>query len=133
MIDLYCERLGVGLWSEPVNAFTNLSFLIAAFASWRLAKQYQAALPGNYVLIGLMVAIGIGSGLFHTLATRWAQVLDVLPILLFQLTIFWLYGRRIININSVCLSAFIVLYISTALICRQFTHIPMAHLCMRLL
>ena len=29
-IDIYCERVGPGLWAEPVNALTNLSFLAAA-------------------------------------------------------------------------------------------------------
>ena len=66
MIDLYCERLNAGFWAEPVNAFTNLSFLIAAITSWRLGSRQQSLTPGNYVLIGLMAAIGIGSGLFHT-------------------------------------------------------------------
>ena len=123
MIDLYCERLDAGLWAEPVNAFTNLSFLLAAFASWRLGKQYQATLPGDYVLIGLMVAIGLGSGLFHTLATRCAQLADIIPILLYQLAFLWLYGRRIINLQGDRLAVFIVLYIVAALICRQFPHI----------
>jgi hypothetical protein len=25
-IDAYCERLGPGLWAEPLNALTNLAF-----------------------------------------------------------------------------------------------------------
>ncbi len=28
-IDLYCERLGPGLWAEPLNAVTNLAFILA--------------------------------------------------------------------------------------------------------
>ena len=27
--DLYCERTGVEFWSEPVNALTNLAFVVA--------------------------------------------------------------------------------------------------------
>jgi len=42
MIDLYCERLGPGIWAEPINALTNLAFLVAAFAAWRLADQYRS-------------------------------------------------------------------------------------------
>jgi len=39
MIDLYCERLGPGLWAELLNALTNLGFLVAALASWQLARR----------------------------------------------------------------------------------------------
>jgi len=39
MIDLYCERLGPGLWAEPLNALTNLAFLLTALASWQLARR----------------------------------------------------------------------------------------------
>ena len=33
MIYLYCERLGSGLWAEPINALSNISFLLAAIAA----------------------------------------------------------------------------------------------------
>ena len=36
MIDLYCERTAPGLWEEPINALTNLSFFVAAWFAWRL-------------------------------------------------------------------------------------------------
>ena len=42
MIDLYCERLSPGIWAEPINALTNLAFLVAAFAAWRLTDQYRS-------------------------------------------------------------------------------------------
>lgn len=29
-LDDYCERLGIGLWAEPLNASSNAAFLIAA-------------------------------------------------------------------------------------------------------
>jgi hypothetical protein len=36
-IDAYCERLGPGLWAEPLNALTNLAFIVAALiCAWRL-------------------------------------------------------------------------------------------------
>ncbi len=40
-IDAYCERLGPGVWAEPVNALTNLAFLAGA------AIAYGAARPGG--------------------------------------------------------------------------------------
>ena len=91
MVDLYCERLGPGLWAEPVNTTTNLVFFVAAWVTWRMADHLRAFSVGVWLLIGLIGAIGMGSGLFHAFATNWARVLDVVPILLFQLVYVWLY------------------------------------------
>ena len=43
VIDIYCERTGPGLLAEPVNAITNLAFLLAAAACWRLAEGVVAS------------------------------------------------------------------------------------------
>ncbi len=100
MIAMYCERLGSGLWAEPVNIFTNLAFLVGALASWRMASR-SSSVPGSIAtLIGLMAIIGIGSALFHILATAWAGVLDVVPVLIFQLYFLWLYSRRVVFLRT---------------------------------
>ena len=36
-IDLYCERTGPELWSEPLNALSNLAFIGVAALLWRRA------------------------------------------------------------------------------------------------
>jgi hypothetical protein len=82
-IDAYCERLGPGFWAEPVNAITNLAFLIAAFVVWRRAQG--KSLPLAEAMAIVLAAIGIGSFLFHTFATRWAGAMDTTPILVFVL------------------------------------------------
>ena len=122
-VDLYCERLGPGLWSEPVNALTNCAFLIAAWLSWRLACKRQTIPSGIWLLVGLMGSIGVGSGLFHTFATNWARILDVVPILLFQLVFVWIYCRRIIEIRFGYTVGVLVVYFMSALVGRQFPHI----------
>jgi hypothetical protein len=76
-IDAYCERLGPELWAEPVNAATNAAFLLAAILMWR---RWPAD-PLCQALSAVLFAIGIGSALFHTLATPWAAAADTLPIL----------------------------------------------------
>ena len=35
-MDLYCERLDPGFWAEPLNAVTNLSFILAALFCWAM-------------------------------------------------------------------------------------------------
>ena len=95
MVDLYCERLGPGLWAEPLNASSNFTFLIAAWAIWHLARGRQSLLGSIWLLIALVAAIGTGSLLFHTFATSWARFLDLLPILIFQVLFFWVYSRHV--------------------------------------
>ena len=56
-IDGYCERLTPAYWAEPVNALTNLAFVLVALVMW----QRSAGLPrarGLAVILGL---IGFGS------------------------------------------------------------------------
>lgn len=93
-IDGYCERVDPSFWSEPVNALTNLSFLLAAAYALRTVRRGQSLDPGIGLLLALVLAIGIGSFLFHTMATRWAALADVLPITLFILSYLILTLRR---------------------------------------
>lgn len=83
-IDGYCERVDASFWAEPVNAFTNAAFLLAAFLLYRRYGREQ--LPFVTALTVLLALIGAGSFLFHTYATRWAAIADTTPIGLFILT-----------------------------------------------
>ena len=123
MVDLYCERLGPGLWAEPVNTTTNLAFFVAAWAIWRMADQLRAFSVGVWLLIGLIGAIGMGSGLFHAFATNWARVLDVVPILLFQLVYVWLYCRRIVQMRFESTAGLLAAYVVAVYFGRQFPHL----------
>ena len=123
MIDLYCERCGPGLLAEPLNATTNLAFLIAAWAAWVLARRLNGLSGGIQGLIFLAVSIGIGSALFHTFATGWARILDVVPILLFQLLFLWLYARQVMEIRAALAAAAVVLFLVAGLVGRQFPYV----------
>ena len=82
-VDGYCERLGPAFWAEPVNAATNLAFLIAALIMMR--RLQGTGLGLGWGLASLLFAIGVGSFLFHSFAQVWAAVADVVPIMLFTL------------------------------------------------
>jgi len=86
-VDLYCERFDPGLFAEPLNALSNLAFIVAGL--WLMAslprlfpspRKTPAPLE---VLAGLVLLIGICSAAFHVFATAWAQALDVGSIGLF--------------------------------------------------
>jgi hypothetical protein len=82
-VNSYCERTDASYWSEPVNALSNLAFLAAALACWRVARR--AGDRAAQALCVILAAIGIGSWLFHTHARVWAMVADVVPIQVFIL------------------------------------------------
>ncbi len=82
-VDIYCERTDFTYWSEPLNALTNGFYLIGAlYMLWRCRRD---GLPIAMGLGLLLLAIAVGSFLFHTHATGWASAADVTPIGLFIL------------------------------------------------
>jgi len=84
----YCERgFDPSFWAEPLNAVTNLGFILAALVSIVMLRQRPNAEPKlfRFILILNLIAIGIGSFLFHTYATPWAAAADVIPIGVFML------------------------------------------------
>ncbi len=110
-IDIYCERLDPGFWAEPLNALTNLSFILAAFFAWRLVQQKGPAGWREYALVGLIAIIGLGSFLFHTFAAVWAQLVDVLPILFFQIVFIMVYAERVMRLNCNVKHAMLVVFL----------------------
>lgn len=94
-VDLYCERTSADLLAEPLNALSNLAFVLAGWAGWREFRQsdVQSSSPLLAAIVALGPIIGVGSLLFHTLATRWAGWADVIPILGFMLLYLWLSFR----------------------------------------
>ena len=123
MIDLYCERLGPDFWAEPVNAITNLGFILAAWLVWRFAAQRQLQDPRIAIVTGVIASIGIGSFLFHTMATPFTRWLDVIPILVFQLLYIGLYARRIIGLQLAAIFAALFIFLAAAIYGRQFPEI----------
>jgi hypothetical protein len=100
-LNLYCERLGPGLWAEPLNAVSNAAFFVAAavaFFHWRRAGGRD--MPA-LLLILVTVAIGIGSTIFHTVATRGAILLDIIPIAVFIAGYLVLVWRRYLKFGLV--------------------------------
>lgn len=98
-IDIYCERLDASFWSEPVNAVTNGAFIIAAALCLWGWYQYRLRSFSAVWLIILVAVIGVGSFLFHSFATRWAMLADVLPILVFQISFLLIYSHQIIKLR----------------------------------
>lgn len=98
-IDAYCERTSAAFWAEPLNAWSNLAFIAAGLIGLSLWKMRGGRDRPAQALCLLVLVIGIGSFLFHTFATRWASLADVIPIAVFIYSYFALALRRYFGLS----------------------------------
>jgi hypothetical protein len=113
-VDLYCERTDPSFWAEPANALTNAAFLIAAVAAFRLWRRAGGRDFAALALIGVVVAVGLGSFTFHTVATRGAALADVIPIAIFIYGYLLLALRRFLGLSIVVSAAILATYVAAA-------------------
>ena len=87
-LDSYCERAGdPAFWAEPLNAVTNLFFILGALMAGRALFKRPRGLSQTtldlWLLVGALFSIGIGSGLWHTIPSSTTVLMDVIPITFF--------------------------------------------------
>lgn len=90
----YCERTGPGPWAEPLDAASNLAFLLAAavaLQAWRRSRPRDGPL---LLLVAAAAAIGLGSLAFHVAPGPLTWAADVWPIRLYALGHLGLALRR---------------------------------------
>ena len=99
--DIYCERTAPGLLNEPLNFFSNLAFVFAGLLILRMLRQEplrDKKWQGLCQLgAGMMIVVGIGSMLFHSFATIWAELTDVIPIAIFVFFFLILHVLAVVN------------------------------------
>lgn len=109
----YCERgTDPSAFAEPVNAASNVSFLLAAlFGVWFLAQRSKPERSiDHWLLIGLVAAIGAGSAAFHIFGTRATALLDTAPIALFTLVYLGFALNRLLNLPPGLTSLTVLLF-----------------------
>jgi hypothetical protein len=85
---LYCERgTNEALLAEPINAISNVAFLLAALIGLQLVlwRPPEERSPDHFLLPALVLFIGLGSLAFHLYADQGTALADVVPISLFML------------------------------------------------
>lgn len=97
----YCERRSGAFWAEPVNAVSNAAFLVAAAAAFLLWRRRGGADYPALALIAVTACVGLGSFVFHTVATKGAMLLDVIPIAVFIYGYFLLTLRRFFRVDVI--------------------------------
>lgn len=121
---LYCERAAEpSFWAEPFNAVSNGAFVIAAlFAAIRLTRSDGAEpLPRAqslwvWALIANAAAIGVGSFLFHTFATRWALIADTSSIVVFVVSYLAYALRHVLRWSWIAVAAGLALLVAASLL-----------------
>ncbi|MFO1124602.1 MAG: ceramidase domain-containing protein [Methylocystis sp.] len=95
----YCERQNSAFWAEPANAMSNFAFVIAAASALLLWRRRGGTDFPALALIAITATVGVGSFIFHTVATRGAMLLDVIPIAIFIYGYFLLALRRFFGLR----------------------------------
>jgi hypothetical protein len=95
---VYCERTGPGLWGEPLNAVSNVMFLVASGLLLWLVYRWRPPFSAGLLPV-LLGVVGLSSLSFHTFATPLTGALDSLSILGFVLVglvvvIHWMWDVR---------------------------------------
>lgn len=110
-IDLYCERLAPGFWGEPLNLISNLAFVISFMFLIKLRIKHKINFI-FYFFAFMVLIIGFGSFVFHSLANQVGFWLDVIPIFSFITIYFWWANRFILHVkyftNVFLVSVFLV-------------------------
>ncbi len=135
-IDSYCERNDPSFWAEPLNAWSNAAFWLAAviFAVWLRralptkadddlpqATLSRARLRELWLLNLLLIGIGIGSFCFHTYAVRWAAMLDVAFIVLWVYAYLWISARRVLLWPLIVILPAMILHLGLAIVLLVMT------------
>ncbi|MBO0903932.1 ceramidase domain-containing protein [Jiella sonneratiae] len=115
-IDDYCERTSAAFWAEPLNAWTNIAFIAAALLGLSLWKMRGGRDEPALALCLLVAVIGAGSFLFHTVATRWASLADVVPIAVFIYGYFALALSRFFALTPLVAAAGTAVFFAASLV-----------------
>lgn len=110
ILTIYCERgFESGLFSEPVNAVTNLLFIAFGFLGYRFFKRSNLTDGRVLSLPFIFASIGVGSLLFHTWRNTTTVIFDAIPIYIFILfALFLLLGKLTTHLRSSLLIALFV-------------------------
>ncbi|MCZ7657242.1 MAG: hypothetical protein M5U07_05015 [Xanthobacteraceae bacterium] len=115
-VDIYCERTAPGLWNEPLNAASNLAFLVAALAATRATLRAPAARRDGvlWALVAVVYLVAAGSAAFHTFANRWSLIADVAPITAFIYLYFAVAMRRFLGLGRIASIALTLLFFAAS-------------------
>jgi len=120
---LYCERSSDGLLGEPFNLFSSLGFFVAGWLLLYLYRKHRSqtnAMPEIIALIVMTFAIGMGSAIFHSFATRGSILFDVIPIAIFVLFFTYVFARDLLGLGKTLSLLLLLLLIAINLAYKSY-------------
>src|SRR5687768_16209291 len=93
----YCELAGDTFLSEPLNLFSNLAFFGSAYMVYKLYKDMNVKKFYYWFLFAMLIIIGTGSSLWHSIRNPYTHVLDAVPIFIFLLSLLFLLIHTIVE------------------------------------
>lgn len=131
-VDSYCERIDFSLFSEPLNLYSNICFIMVAlqvyiYISSRQKDESKRIFDKiHYIFLILIACIGIGSGLFHAFANRATMFLDVAPIGIYIIVYLWHWSYRLMRLSFKASVGLLALWgISTFLFTATLQDLPL--------
>ena len=118
----WCERVSTSMFREPVNALSNLGFMVTGLLMfWVLSKdvrsadsnQFHGLTPISMLYAGAAIYLGPGSMLMHGTHTDWGQWADNLSMVMYIL-LPWLINVKEMGRWSV--KTFFTVYIAIVVI-----------------
>ena len=119
-LDNYCERTNELFWSEPINALTNIAFLIAAYFAYKFWKAKAGGEKEILVLTWILAIVGVGSFLFHTFATSRTMLADVIPIGLFIYLAIFSAAYRVFGLKRLAAMAVVIGFFGFNYLCEKY-------------
>ena len=107
----YCERNSYDFFAEPLNAITNIFFILVAFLLF-----YQNRNKNKFLVV-IIFLIGISSFLFHTIPSYFFGTADVFFILVFIIYYLYFLSRKVFDFSLVYCISFPLMFI---VICYSF-------------
>ncbi|MDX2154972.1 MAG: ceramidase domain-containing protein [Hyphomicrobiaceae bacterium] len=122
----YCERgFNASFWAEPFNAASNSAFLLASLAAAAALRRRPEGSRAERIwlwsLVALVAVIGVGSFLFHTFATRWALLADVIPITIFMVVYLAFALRHFLGLGWLPILLILPAFVATGSIAGELT------------
>lgn len=71
-VDIYCERVSAAFWAEPLNALTNIAFIMAGVAAVRARARVSPAGSWREVVAAIAMAAGLVSILSQLITIAFA-------------------------------------------------------------
>ncbi len=117
-LDLYCERLTGDFWAEPINAISNLGFILVGCYGFYLYSRNRSHWLLSLSLLACLV--GVGSFLFHTYAQAWSHLADIVPIAIFMTTFMAFCARRIFNRDLILTTMILIGFVAVSVALERY-------------